>query len=155
MNRPFSAFPSAELAITGTTSPSPTPTPTPIPTPTAPTPTPTPTPTAAPTSTVGPTTPPPTAGCTASFQVSSSWPGGFVGAVRVTAGATPVSSWRVTVTLPSGAVAQAWGAQVSVTSPITLTPAGWNASLPAGGVTELGFTGTGSGAGGTVTCTAS
>lgn len=123
----------------------PTPTVTPAPTPTVtPTPTPTPTPTTS-----------PGGACTATYRVASSWQGGFVGAVTVTAGPAAVTGWSVRLTLPDGALAHVWGGEASGTGgAVTVQNAAWNGSLAAGGRAEIGFQGTGSGAGGTVSCSA-
>ncbi|SFK30516.1 cellulose binding domain-containing protein [Cellulomonas sp. KH9] len=148
-------LPAAERALAlvggGTPTPTPTPSPTVVPTPT---PTSTVVPTPAPTPTVAPT-PAPAGGCTATYAVTSAWPGGFVASVRVTAtGAVASSGWEVTVELPGGRVAHVWSATASGTSPVTFREAAWNGALAPGASTELGFQGTGSGAPGAVTCTA-
>jgi len=148
-------LPAAERALAlvggGTPTPTPTPNPTVVPTPT---PTSTVVPTPAPTPTVAPT-PAPAGGCTATYAVTSAWPGGFVASVRVTAtGAVASSGWEVTVELPGGRVAHVWSATASGTSPVTFREAAWNGALAPGASTELGFQGTGSGAPGAVTCTA-
>lgn len=144
---------------TPTSTPTPGTTPTPDPTGTA-TPTPTASPTATPTSTPTPTptmppTTPPAAACTASYRLANSWPGGFVADVTVTAGSAPLTGWRVTVTLPSGAAAtQVWNGQASGANPVSVTAAAWNGRVAAGASTTFGFQGTGAGAGATVTCAA-
>ncbi|GEA88499.1 GDSL-type esterase/lipase family protein [Cellulomonas cellasea] len=139
-------YPALAGVLDGVT-PTPTPTATPTPTPTA-----TPTPSATPTPT--PTTAPGT-GCTAVYRVANSWQGGFIGAVTVTAGSAPVSGWTVTLTLPNGGVANVWGGQASASgSAVAVQNAAWNGSLAAGRSTEVGFQGTGSGAGATVSCAA-
>ncbi len=139
------------LALVGGAAPTPTPTVVPTSTPTV---VPTPTPTTTPTPTVLPT-PTPARGCTATYAVTSAWPGGFVASVRVTAtGAVASSGWEVTVELPGSQVAHVWSATASGTSPVTFREAAWNGALAPGTSTELGFQGTGSGVPGAVTCTA-
>ncbi|MBB2923060.1 GDSL-type esterase/lipase family protein [Cellulomonas cellasea] len=141
-------YPALAGVLDGVT-PTPTPTATPTPTPTA-TPAPTATPTPTPTSTTAPGT-----GCTAVYRVANSWQGGFIGAVTVTAGSAPVSGWTVTLTLPNGAVANVWGGQaIASGSAVAVQNAAWNGSLAAGRSTEVGFQGTGSGTGATVSCAA-
>ncbi|MCM0639015.1 cellulose binding domain-containing protein [Cellulomonas wangsupingiae] len=131
--------PTPSPTVTPTVSPSPTPSVTPSPTPTV-------SPTPAPSPTVG-------AGCTASYRLANSWPGGFVADVTVTAGSSAIGGWRVTVTLPSGASAtQVWNGQSTGGAQPTVTNAGWNGRLAAGQSTTFGFQGTGSGAGATVSC---
>ncbi|WP_052748174.1 cellulose binding domain-containing protein [Cellulomonas sp. FA1] len=134
--------------------PQPTPSPTVSPTPT-PTPTPTVTPTVTPTPTATPSPTAPAGACTATYRLANSWPGGFVADVTVTAGATPLTGWRVTVTLPSGATAtQVWNGRSTGGAPLSVTNADWNGRVAAGGSTTFGFQGTGDGAGATVTCAA-
>lgn len=135
-------YPALTAALDGTT-PTPTPTLT-----STPTPTPTVSPSPSPTFTM-----PPADGCTATYTVASQWPGGFVATVRVTARAVALAGWKVTVTLPNGAVANAWSSQV-VTSGTTTTfsAAPWNGNVPSSGSVEFGFQGTGSATTSSVTC---
>lgn len=111
--------------------------------------TPTPT-TPVPTTTV----PVPSGGCTAAFSVTNAWAGGFIGTVKVTAGATAVSRWSVGLTLPSGtSIANVWNGQLSGS---TVSAAAWNGSIAARGTTEFGFQASGSATGLAVaSCTAS
>ncbi|NLT55354.1 MAG: rhamnogalacturonan lyase [Actinomycetales bacterium] len=94
--------------------------------------------------------------CTASYAVASSWPGGFVANVNVTAGSSAITGWRVTMTLPSGAaISNIWNGVNSGTSgTVTVTNQNYNGSLGAGQSTSFGFQGTGTGSGATVSCTA-
>ncbi|WFE65504.1 endo-1,4-beta-xylanase [Micromonospora sp. WMMD714] len=130
--------------------------PTPPP-PTAAPPTTTPPPTTAPlpTTTPPPTTAPPPADghCTASVSLSS-WPGGFVATVTVTAGPAGLDGWVVGLPLPSGAaVTNAWSAQHAGTAgDVSFRNVGYNGSIGAGVGTEFGFQGTGDGPTGTATC---
>lgn len=140
-------------ALTSALTAAPTPTPTPTATPTV-TPTPTPTPTMTPTPTPTPTTP--TGRCTAVLVPGSAWPDGFVTSIRVTAGSAGTTGWTVTLTLPNGTVTNLWsGRATGTTGTVTIADAGWNARLAAGASTELGFQGTGTANGATVTCAAS
>ncbi|MFY1614862.1 endo-1,4-beta-xylanase [Micromonospora sp. WMMD736] len=126
------------------------------PPPTTPPPT-TPPPTTPPPTTPPPTTPPPTgSGCTASVSLNS-WNGGFVATVKVNAGSTALRGWTVRITLPSGAaVTNTWSAQASGSSgAVDFRNVDYNGQVGAGGSTEFGFQGTGSGPSGTPTCTAS
>jgi len=95
--------------------------------------------------------------CSASYSVTSSWPGGFTSSVNVTAGSAAISGWKVTLNLPSGAsVASLWNGTASGSSgTVTVSNASYNGSLAAGQSTNFGFQGTGSGSGATVSCTAS
>jgi len=121
------------------------------------TPTPTPTPTPAPTVTPTPTpSPTPTAGssvCTATFRAVSTWPGGYQGEVTVTAGASAITSW--TVTLPGASVGSLWNGVATADGPtVTVRDAPYNGSLAAGGSTSFGFIGSGSPGTSTLTCSA-
>ncbi|QFZ21274.1 glucuronyl esterase domain-containing protein [Saccharothrix syringae] len=103
-----------------------------------------------------PTTPTnPAGGCTASVSVNQ-WNGGFVAAVRVTAGSSPVSGWTVSMTLPPGAtITSAWNANRSGNSgAVDFTNVSFNGSVAAGQSTEFGYQATGTGAGMTPTCSA-
>jgi hypothetical protein len=99
--------------------------------------------------------PPVGQGCTASISVNQ-WTGGFVGAVRVTAGAAPITGWTVAATLPAGAsITSAWNAnRTGNGGAVQFTNVGYNGTVPAGQSAEFGFQGTGTGTGTTVTCTA-
>jgi len=119
----------------------------------------TPPPTVAPTTappTVPPTTPPPTGApaCTAAYMVQDQWNSGFVATVTVTAASTPLTGWRVTLNLPSGAsVSSMWNGVASGTSgTVTVTNQSYNGRLAAGQSTSFGFQGSGNGSGATVTC---
>jgi Cellulose binding domain/Glycosyl hydrolase family 26 len=96
--------------------------------------------------------------CSAAFSVTSSWPGGFVAGVTVTAGASAITGWTVSLTLPSGAtVTNSWNATATGTSgTVSFASVSYNGSLAARQSTSLGFQGTGSAAGTAVaSCTAS
>ncbi|MEU1607750.1 glucuronyl esterase domain-containing protein [Micromonospora matsumotoense] len=117
-------------------------------------PTTTPPPTTPPTTTP-PTTPPAGDGCSASVRTDQ-WTGGFVATVRVTAGATAINGWTVGVPMPAGAsVTNAWNATNSgTTGTVRFTNVSYNGALAAGGYTEFGFQGNGTGAGIVPTCAA-
>jgi endoglucanase len=91
--------------------------------------------------TTGPTTPPATGACSAGYQVSSSWQGGFQAQITVTAGNSAISSWAVTWALPSGqSITQSWSATVTTSgSTATARNAAWNGSLAAHASTQFGF----------------
>lgn len=134
---------------TSPTTPAPTPT-TPAPTTPAPT---TPAPTTPAPTTPAPTTPAPTqpagGACTAAVEVVSSWQGGYQATVTVTAGASGLDGW--TVTVPGATITQAWNGSASGS---TLTAAAWNGRVAAGGTASVGFIGSGSPTGLTATCAA-
>jgi hypothetical protein len=114
----------------------------------------TPPPSSPPPTTMPPTTsppPPPPGGCSAAVTVNQ-WPGGFTASVNVTAGSSAISSWTVTMSLPSGAaVTNTWNATASGTGTMQFTNVSYDGSLSAGQTTNFGFQGTGTGQGMTVT----
>jgi len=99
----------------GTTPPATTPAPTPPrTTPPATTPPATTPPATTPPATTPPP-PPPTGPCSASFQTSSTWQGGFQGLVTITAGTSGTSSWTLKWTLASGqTITQLWNGTLTV-----------------------------------------
>ena len=115
---------------------SPAPSPTPVPAPT-PAPTPVPPPVVTPPL---PATPNPA--ITATTRIDNDWGSGLTAAVilRNTSSA-PISNWAVTLTMPA-TISSIWNAAIvsrSGTSSV-VKPAGWNATIPAGGMVEFGFT---------------
>jgi endo-1,4-beta-xylanase len=104
--------------------------------------------------TSGPTTGPttgPSGACAATLSLNS-WNGGYTASVHVTAGSAAVNGWAVTVVLPSGgAVTGVWNA---TNSGSTFRNVSYNAQIPAGGSTDFGFQGTGTGPTATPTCQA-
>ena len=98
---------------------------------------------------------PGTGACTATVSLNQ-WTGGFVATVRVSAGGSALTGWSVSATLPSGAaVTSSWNSQSSgTTGTVRFGNAAYNGSVPAGGSTEFGFQGTGTGPA-TATCAAS
>ena len=121
---------------------------------------PTTTPTVPVTTTPVPTTTNPSDGtgaCTAGYSVQDQWNGGFVAGVVVSAGNAPINGWKVVLTLPSGAsVTSLWnGVNTGGSGVVTVTNQSYNARLSAGQSTNFGFQGSGTGAGATVTCSAS
>jgi predicted carbohydrate-binding protein with CBM5 and CBM33 domain len=87
--------------------------------------------------------PPTTVPCSATYTVSSSWPGGFQGAVTVTNPSTsPMSGWTVSwVTANDETVTSAWNGNLSQAGTLaTVTNANWNGQLAAGASTTFGFT---------------
>lgn len=96
---------------------------------------------------------PGSAGCAAAVSTNS-WNGGFIATVTVTAGASPINGWRVTLALPGGAaVANAWNAVSSGASGTAhFANAGYNGHVAAGQSMQFGFQATGSAAGMTASC---
>jgi endo-1,4-beta-xylanase len=95
--------------------------------------------------------------CTATYSVASSWNGGFVSNVNVTAGSAGTKGWKVTLGLPGGsAITNGWNASFAgTTGTVTASNVSYNGTLGAGASTQFGFQGTGSGSGVTASCTAS
>ncbi|WIN00522.1 endo-1,4-beta-xylanase [Actinoplanes oblitus] len=102
-----------------------------------------------------PSSPQPGGACTASVSLNS-WNGGFVATIKVTAGSAAVNGWTVGVALPAGsAVTNAWSATNSAsTGTVSFRNVSYNGQIPAGGSTEFGFQGTGTGPAATPTCAA-
>jgi serine/threonine protein kinase len=107
------------------------------------------TPLAAPLSSTPPPTPPPTTtttpadlGCSASYAVTTSWPGGYQVQVTVRNDhGTGLRGWRVRWSLPDGHhIAGLWNGTFTVDGKtVTVDSADWNAKLDAGGSTTFGF----------------
>ncbi|GGL21355.1 hypothetical protein Sme01_02440 [Sphaerisporangium melleum] len=139
-------YPALAALLSGTT-PMPTPPTTPSATPTV---TPTPTP---------PTTPSPQpGGCTATYRITNSWPGGFGAEVTVrNTGAAALSGWTVRWTFAGGqTISQLWNGGLSQTGgAVTVRNMSYNGDLGAGASTAFGFNGTwtGSNPAPTPTCT--
>jgi chitin-binding protein len=106
-------------------------------------------PSSRPPSSAPPSNPPATGGCSAAYSVTSSWQGAFQAAVSVTAGASAIKGWTVTLTYPGAqAVQQAWNATVTASgSALTARNVGYNGTLNAGASATFGFIGTGTGTG--------
>lgn len=79
-------------------------------------------------------------GCSAGLHVDNAWPGGYVGTVTL-GGASALNGWSLAFTLPSGdAAVNVWNGRASGTSGrITVTDAGYNASVPANGTVSFGM----------------
>ncbi|MCX6960582.1 MAG: cellulose binding domain-containing protein [Verrucomicrobia bacterium] len=115
-----------------------TPTPTPTATPKA-TPSPTATPTPAPTATPVPT--PIATALTGIFQVTSVWDTGYnANLVINNVGTSALPSWSAVLST-TDKVASVWNAtSADLSGRYQITPASWNASIPAGGSITVGFT---------------
>ena len=98
------------------------------------------------------------AGCSATYTVSSDWGSGFNADVTVkNTGTTAISSWKVTWTWSgSQRITSMWNATYTQNgSAVTAVNAAHNGSVPAGGSTSFGFGGEpGGGAVPSLTCTA-
>ena len=87
----------------------------------------------------------PTSPCAVTYRVTGSWPGGFLGEVKVTNTSTAaVAAWTLTWTFGGGqTISQAWnGSLVQSGEAVTVTNAAWNGTLAAdGGSASFGFLG--------------
>ncbi|GAA0362739.1 glycoside hydrolase family 6 protein [Actinoallomurus spadix] len=110
-----------------------------------------------PTPTTTPTPPPGGRTCTATYQTTSSWQGGFQGQISVTAGSSAISGWKLTIPLPGGvSIGQLWNGTLTTSgSTATVTNVSWNGTLAAGATAQIGFTATGTASSLTPACTAS
>ena len=98
-----------------------------------------------------PSSPPPGSGCKVADSVNA-WNNGATDQITITnTGGTGINGWSLKFTLPSGqTVVSAWNATVAPSSgAVTATNMSYNASIPAGGSTAIGFqvSHTGNGAG--------
>ncbi|MBV9382202.1 MAG: cellulose binding domain-containing protein [Streptosporangiaceae bacterium] len=120
---------------------SPSPSPTPIPSTASPSTSPAPTP-ASPTPTPTPTA----AGCQVSWSVTNSWPGGFqLGFTVTNSGKAATKGWNVIYSWPgTQAISQIWSATATQSgAAVTVTSAGYDGAIAAGGTATFGLLGTG------------
>ncbi|MGC4746459.1 lytic polysaccharide monooxygenase auxiliary activity family 9 protein [Micromonospora sp. DT201] len=131
----------SDVTFGGTSTPPPTTPPPTTPPPTTPPPT-TPPPTTTPPTTTPPTLPPAGA-CTATYQVTGQWAGGFQAEVKVTAGGSPTRGWSVSWNYGNGQqVASSWNATVSTNGTlVTARNVNYNGNLAAGASTTFGLLG--------------
>jgi endoglucanase len=112
-------------------------------------------PTTPPPTTPPPTTPPPTGGggCTATYRVVNSWPGGFQGEVTVRAGNAPITGWTVRWTFANGqTISSLWNGSLTTSgSSVAVGNLSYNGSLAANATTAFGFNGTWNNSANTVT----
>jgi hypothetical protein len=88
--------------------------------------------------------PPAGASCTATYQITNQWPGGFQGDVTVRAtGRAAVRGWTVNWTFANGQkVTQNWNATVTQAGTVvTAKNVVWNATIAPGDSTSFGFLG--------------
>jgi len=84
-------------------------------------------------------------GCQVSYTTSSQWSGGFVANLTITNTGTPaINGWTLTFTFPGDQhITSAWNGVASQSGEnVTITNESYNATIPAGGSTSLGFQGT-------------
>ncbi|QQQ73682.1 lytic polysaccharide monooxygenase [Saccharothrix sp. 6-C] len=99
----------------------------------------------------------PSAGCSATFRVTSQWSGGFQVEARVTAGATAISGWAVSWTFANGErINSSWSATLTTSgSTTTARNVAYNGAVGAGASTTFGFVASGTAGTPTLACTAS
>jgi cellulose 1,4-beta-cellobiosidase len=89
-----------------------------------------------------------TAACSASYSVTSSWPGGFQGQVVVKdTGGAALSGWNLGWTFPGNQkISSLWNGSLTQSgAAVTVANASYDGSIPAGGSVTVGFTATYSG----------
>jgi lysophospholipase L1-like esterase len=112
-----------------------------IPPPPSPTATPSPSVSASPSASGS--TPSGSPGCTATYQQTSQWPGGFQGSVTVVNSSTTASTvWTVTLTFANGQqITQSWNTALTQSgATVTAKNVSYNGSLAPGASTSFGFT---------------
>jgi len=85
-----------------------------------------------------------TGACGVTYQVTGSWSGGFQGQIDIhNTGTTALNGWTLTFTFTAGqTITQMWGGTPAQSGgKVTVTPADYNSSIPAGGSVTLGFLG--------------
>jgi hypothetical protein len=93
--------------------------------------------------------------CSATYSTTNSWPGGFQGEVKVTAGSSAVNGWTVKWTLAGGqTVSQVWNGTLSTSgSTATVKNVDYNGTLQPGASTTFGFLANGTPSSPTLSCT--
>jgi hypothetical protein len=83
-----------------------------------------------------------TPACQVAYTVVNSWPTGFQGAITVTDNGAPVTGWTLGFSFGgSQEVSNGWnGTWTQTGQDVTVTDAGWNASVATGGTVGVGFT---------------
>jgi len=82
--------------------------------------------------------------CGVTYQVTGSWSGGFQGQIDIhNTGTTALNGWTLTFTFTAGQIiTQMWGGTPAQSGgKVTVTPADYTSSIPAGGSVTLGFLG--------------
>lgn len=104
-----------------------------------------PSPSASPSRSVSPSpspSPQPPGGCTATYQITNSWPGNFQADITVrNTGTTPTNGWTLNWTFANGQViSQLWGGQFTQTGAnVSVRNETWNGALAPNATTTVGF----------------
>ncbi|HTU72333.1 MAG TPA: cellulose binding domain-containing protein [Trebonia sp.] len=82
--------------------------------------------------------------CTVTYATISQWTGGFTASVTIDAGSSAINGWTLKFTFPGNQqITNAWnGAESQSGENVTISNESYNANIPAGGSTSLGFQGT-------------
>ncbi|MFG2573929.1 cellulase family glycosylhydrolase [Streptomyces sp. NPDC048481] len=86
----------------------------------------------------------PAVACSVGYRVVGEWPGGFQAEITLrNTGAAPVSGWRLGFVFANGqSVASMWGGTAAQSGgSVTVTPAAYTSTVPAGGSVTVGFIG--------------
>ncbi|MER6563648.1 cellulase family glycosylhydrolase [Streptomyces sp. NPDC001027] len=86
----------------------------------------------------------PAVACSVSYRVVGEWPGGFQGDIALrNTGATPISGWKLVFAFADGqTVGNMWGGSAAQSGgTVTVTPAAYTSTVPAGGSVTVGFIG--------------
>ncbi|MBQ1095277.1 cellulase family glycosylhydrolase [Streptomyces sp. b94] len=86
----------------------------------------------------------PGAACSVGYRVVGEWPGGFQGEIAVrNTGTAPISRWTLTFAFADGqTIANMWGGTPAQNAgAVSVVPASYTTTIPAGGAVTLGFTG--------------
>ncbi len=83
---------------------------------------------------------PPT-GCTVGYSVSTDWGSGFTGDIKITNQGAPVNGWQLGFSFTGNQkITQGWnGTWSQNAAAVTVKDTGWNAALPTGASTTIGF----------------
>ncbi|MER6785568.1 cellulase family glycosylhydrolase [Streptomyces sp. NPDC000658] len=86
----------------------------------------------------------PAVACSVGYRVVGEWPGGFQGEITLrNTGSTPISGWRLGFAFADGqTVASMWGGTAAQSGgSVSVTPAAYTSTVPAGGSVTVGFIG--------------
>ncbi|MER8007014.1 cellulase family glycosylhydrolase [Streptomyces sp. NPDC094149] len=85
---------------------------------------------------------PPTTACSVGYRVVGEWPGGFQGEIKIgNPGAAAINGWKLGFTFADGqTVSNMWGGTATQSGgAVTVTPASYTTTIPAGGSVTVGF----------------
>ncbi|MGW2832529.1 cellulase family glycosylhydrolase [Streptomyces sp. NPDC001286] len=85
----------------------------------------------------------PTTACSVGYRVVGEWPGGFQGEIKIgNPGTAAINGWKLGFTFADGqTVSNMWGGTAAQSGgTVTVTPASYTTTIPAGGSVTVGFT---------------